>query len=149
MYKRQTERRLTTKKPFLANELWHRLSHEDKQTWGKLSSGGKIIILHGNKERDLHTVLPENNNRSKHKINKASKEPVSPPDKEQCNVFDNLKRGDEIPQSDVRTMMSMVDEKKNVLDCNITRYLVSSAKHNDKTGALLIGEPMEALRIRM
>ena len=43
-----TERRVTTKKPFLSNELWQRLSREDKQVWGKLSSGGKLIILHGN-----------------------------------------------------------------------------------------------------
>ena len=49
-----TERRVTPKKPFLATELWQRLSHEDKQVWGKLSSGGKLIILHGNKERDLN-----------------------------------------------------------------------------------------------
>ena len=49
-------------------------------------------------------------------------------------MLENLRKGSDIPQSDIRKVMSEMDERR---ECNVTKYIVTSACMKTKTGALV------------
>lgn len=131
------------KKSFLKREAWYKLSVEDKQVWDKLTDEGKGIIISSLKvpeqtnDRDgIQVTSADRQSNSADKINRISLTSDELDDKDN-SILDNLKRGTDIPQSDINRLMSEVGKRNTSTSCNVTQYLVSSAHFKDKVGALV------------
>ena len=116
------------RKAFIKKEAWQKLSPEDRSIWGRLSREGKMTILNNppdnspQKREDRTINSAESQSDNHNTIEKC----VTTSYQDNNSLLDNLRKGRDTPQSDIRKVMAEADVKRNSLDCNTARYTVTS-----------------------
>ena len=126
------------RKSCIEKEAWQKLSQEDKRVWGRLSREGRVIILNQAQEnntqkREDRTINATESSSDNNNVEKDLTPSYSDPN----SLLGNLKKGRDVPPSDIRKVMAETDMRRSNRECNTSRYTVTLAHIKVKPGALV------------
>ena len=98
-----------------------------------MSDGGKLAIMFSNKEEQSNG---EDENDKVH-VSSANSTMNDIKIETEEDIFDHIKNGNDIPQSDLRRMMSETDKRSGNVKCNHLSYTVTSTQTKTSCGALI------------